>query len=43
MPTQLTGQTLPLCTGREKLTKYGQEGLVPFVGEKLAFMEEAYK
>ena len=22
-----------LCTGRERLTKYGQEGLVPFVGE----------
>jgi len=25
----------PLCTGRERLTKYEQEGLVPFVGEYL--------
>ena len=33
MPPELAGQKLKLCTGRERLTKYEQEGLVPFVGE----------
>lgn len=26
-------ELLPLCTGKERLVKYEQEGLVPFVGE----------
>ena len=26
-------QPVKLCTGRETLTKYEQEGLVPFVGK----------
>lgn len=33
MPPQLAGQTLRKCTGEERLTRYEQEGLVPFVGE----------
>lgn len=28
-----SGDRLNICTGRERLTKYEQEGLVPFVGE----------
>ena len=33
VPPELRGQDLALCTGKERLSKYEQEGLVPFVGE----------
>ena len=33
MPPEHKSKELDLCTGRERLTKYEQEGLVPFVGK----------
>ena len=33
MPPEHKSKELQLCTGRERLTKYEQEGLVPFVGK----------
>ena len=33
MPPEHKSKELELCTGRERLTKYEQEGLVPFVGK----------
>ena len=36
MPPDREGrEQLGLCTGRERLTKYEQEGLVPFVGKEV--------
>ena len=34
MPPDHQSRELDLCTGQERLTKYEQEGLVPFVGKQ---------